>query len=180
MRIGISVNGTGYEADVEARMLLVDLLRDELGLTGTHIGCEDGKCGACTVLLDGQAQKSCMVFAVQADGAEVETVEGLATGTTLHPLQAAFHQAHALQCGYCTPGFLMTTKALLALGGEPTEAEIRKALAGNLCRCTGYTNIVKAVLDAAEALRRAPTGAEEAVSEAIQPGREPVGASPGD
>jgi aerobic carbon-monoxide dehydrogenase small subunit len=158
MHIAVSINGTGHEADVDARVLLADFLRDDLGLTGTHLGCEDGKCGACTVLVDGQATKSCMVFAVQADGFEVETVEGLATGTTLHPIQAAFHEAHALQCGFCTPGILMATKALLAGGEELSDAQVRTALAGNLCRCTGYTNIVKAVLEAAAARRREPVG----------------------
>ena len=154
MRIEVTVNGTAYQADIDPRVLLADFLRDDLGLTGTHLGCEDGKCGACTVALDGQAIKSCMVFAVQADGAAVDTVEGLATGTTLHPLQAAFHQAHALQCGYCTPGFLMATSALLQQGGELTDAGVRRALAGNLCRCTGYSNIITAVLDAAGARGR--------------------------
>ena len=177
MRIAMSINGTDHEVDVDARVLLADLLRDDLGLSGTHLGCEDGKCGACTVLVDGQATKSCMVFAVQADGSAVETVEGLATGTTLHPIQAAFHEAHALQCGFCTPGILMATKAMLAGGEELTDARVRTALAGNLCRCTGYTNIVKAVLEAAEALGREPTDAGKAAAKATR--TEPVGATAG-
>ena len=155
MKITVTVNGVSQTAELEPRMLLVDWLRDGLGLTGTHIGCEDGKCGACTVLVDGQTNKSCLVFAVQADGATVETVESLAAGTTLHPIQTAFHETHALQCGYCTPGMLMATKALLDNNGELSETAVRRGLTGNLCRCTGYTNVVKAVLAAAEALEKA-------------------------
>jgi len=137
MRVQLKVNGAPAELEVEARLLLVDMLRDHLGLTGTHIGCEDGKCGACTVSLDGRPVKSCMIFAGQAAGCEVVTVEGLAGGATLHPLQEAFRQNHALQCGYCTPGFLMAAAGLLQRNPNPTEAEVRQALVGNLCRCTG-------------------------------------------
>lgn len=158
MRITVTVNGSVHESDAEPRLLLVDWLRDDLGLTGTHIGCEDGKCGACTVVVNGQATKACLLFAVQVDGAEVETVESLATGTTLHPIQAAFHEAHALQCGFCTPGMLMTTKAILAGDGELSDTDVRRALAGNLCRCTGYTNIASAVLVAAERMHQVHAG----------------------
>jgi aerobic-type carbon monoxide dehydrogenase small subunit (CoxS/CutS family) len=137
------------EADIEARRHLADFLRDDLGLHGTHLGCEHGICGACTVLLDGEPVRSCLVLAVQADGAEVTTVEGLADGDTLHPLQQAFHEHHALQCGFCTPGFLLTALYLLRENpGLDDEQEIREALSGNLCRCTGYKNIVDAVRDA--------------------------------
>jgi carbon-monoxide dehydrogenase small subunit len=151
--IVLHVNGTRYERAVEPRMLLSDFLRDELGLTGTHVGCEHGVCGACTVLLDGEAVRSCLLFAVQADGHAVTTVEGLGTPDDLHPLQAAFQEAHGLQCGYCTPGFLMTLVPFLEENPEPTEAEIREAIAGNLCRCTGYQHIVDAVELASEKMR---------------------------
>lgn len=165
MRVETTVNGSAHEADVEPRLLLVDFLRDRLALTGTHIGCEDGKCGACTVMVDGQVMKSCMLFAVQANGAEITTVEGLGDAAALHPLQAAFHEHHALQCGYCTPGFLMAARALLEQNPKPTEDDVRHGLAGNICRCTGYTNIVKAVLSVAEAegdgAVRAPEPARE-------------------
>ncbi|MGQ0704472.1 MAG: (2Fe-2S)-binding protein [Gemmatimonadales bacterium] len=143
--IAVVVNGTRYERSVEPRLLLSDFLRHELGLTGTHVGCEHGVCGACTVLLDGEAVRSCLMFAVQADGHEVQTVEGLSQGDELHPLQQAFHETHALQCGFCTPGFLMTLIPFLRDHPNPGETEIREALSGNLCRCTGYANIVKAV-----------------------------------
>ncbi|MGD8398032.1 MAG: (2Fe-2S)-binding protein, partial [Anaerolineae bacterium] len=149
----VHVNGTRYERVVEPRMLLSDFLREELGLTGTHVGCEHGVCGACTVLLDGEAVRSCLLFAVQADGHEVTTVEGLGTPDDLHPLQEAFREAHGLQCGYCTPGFLMTLVPFLEENPEPTEAEIREAIAGNLCRCTGYQHIVDAVELASEKMR---------------------------
>jgi carbon-monoxide dehydrogenase small subunit len=143
--IGVTVNGTLYERSVEPRLLLSDFLRQELGLSGTHVGCEHGVCGACTVLLDGAAVRSCLVFAVQSDGHEVATVEGLGSNGNLHPLQQAFHEAHALQCGFCTPGFLMTLIPWLQEHPNPKEQEIREALSGNLCRCTGYANIVAAV-----------------------------------
>jgi len=143
--IGVTVNGTQHERAVEPRLLLSDFLRHELGLTGTHVGCEHGVCGACTVLLDGAAVRACLVFAVQADGREVTTVEGLDRDGTLHPLQQAFHEAHALQCGFCTPGFLMSLIPFLRDHPDPSEHQIREALSGNLCRCTGYANIVTAV-----------------------------------
>lgn len=151
--VTLTVNGRKRTATVEPRLLLVDFLRHELGMTGTHIGCEHGVCGACTVLLDGETARSCLHFAVAVDGAEIETVEGIAGRDQLHPIQEAFHQHHALQCGYCTPGFLMTTLELLKRNPDPNEAEIRQALTNNICRCTGYTNIVKAVTAAAAALR---------------------------
>ncbi|MDX1623536.1 MAG: (2Fe-2S)-binding protein [Gemmatimonadota bacterium] len=148
--VSVTVNGEGYEREVEPRRLLSDFLRHDLRLTGTRVGCEHGVCGACTVLLDGEAVRSCLLFAVQADGREVATVEGLATdGSELHPLQRAFHEAHALQCGFCTPGFLMSLLPFLEENPDPDEAEIREALSGNLCRCTGYHNIVEAVARAA-------------------------------
>jgi len=144
--VKLTVNGTLYELVVEPRLLLSDFLRHELGLTGTHVGCEHGVCGACTVLLDGEAVRSCLMFAVQAAGHAVSTVEGLARGgDELHPLQAAFREAHGLQCGFCTPGILMTLVPFLEENREPSEQEIREALSGNLCRCTGYQNIVEAV-----------------------------------
>jgi aerobic carbon-monoxide dehydrogenase small subunit len=143
--VTVEVNGVSYERDVEARRLLVHFIRDDLELTGTHVGCDTGNCGACTVLYDGQAIKSCMVLAIQADGAKIETVEGLAGDGELHPLQQAFGAHHALQCGYCTPGMLMSAKYLLDSNPEPTENEIRKAIQGNICRCTGYVNIVEAI-----------------------------------
>jgi aerobic carbon-monoxide dehydrogenase small subunit len=148
-RITVSVNGESYEREVEVRRLLVHFLRDDLDLTGTHVGCDTGNCGACTVVCDGKAIKSCMMLAVQADGAAVETVEGLAANGELHPLQRAFGATHALQCGYCTPGMLMSAKHLLDHNPEPTETEIRRAIQGNICRCTGYVNIVEAVQAAA-------------------------------
>jgi carbon-monoxide dehydrogenase small subunit len=143
--ISVTVNGATHERDVEARRLLVHFIRDELDLTGTHIGCDTGNCGACTVIVDGFAVKSCMMLAVQADGASIETVESLASGDELHPLQRAFSAHHALQCGYCTPGMLMSAKHLLDNNSEPTENEIRRAIQGNICRCTGYVNIVEAI-----------------------------------
>jgi carbon-monoxide dehydrogenase small subunit len=143
--IGVTVNGIRHERSVEPRLLLSDFLRHELGLTGTHVGCEHGVCGACTVLLDGEAVRSCLVFAVQAEEHVIETVESLATDGTLSPLQQAFHEAHALQCGFCTPGILMTLVPFLREHPAPGEREIREALSGNLCRCTGYANIVVAV-----------------------------------
>jgi aerobic carbon-monoxide dehydrogenase small subunit len=149
--VRLTVNGQKHEVEVEPRLLLVHLLRDTLGLTGTHVGCDTTNCGACTVHLDGEAVKSCTVLAVQADDAEVKTIEGMADGDKLHPLQEAFWNDHGLQCGYCTPGMIMAAADLLARNPDPTEADVRKGLEGNLCRCTGYHNIVRAVLDAAKA-----------------------------
>jgi carbon-monoxide dehydrogenase small subunit len=149
--VKVTVNGKVYERQVEARLLLVDFLRHDLLLSGTHVGCEHGVCGACTILLDGAAVRSCIMFAVQANGHEIQTVEGLAKSPTeLHPLQQAFHEAHGLQCGFCTPGFLMTLVPFLEENPSPTEAEIREAISGNLCRCTGYQHIVEAVKLAAQ------------------------------
>jgi carbon-monoxide dehydrogenase small subunit len=152
-RIAVTVNGARREAEVEPRQLLVYFLREQLGLTGTNVGCDTSSCGACTVLLDGESVKSCTVLAVQADGAEVTTIEGLATDGELHPVQRAFHEQHALQCGYCTPGMVLAAVSLLAEQPNPSEEAIRTGLEGNLCRCTGYHNIVKAVQAAAEAQR---------------------------
>ena len=152
-RISVTVNGAAREAEVESRLLLVHLIREVFRLTGTHIGCDTSHCGVCTVLLDGQPVKSCTVLAVQADGCSVSTVEGLEHGGMLHPVQEAFTEKHALQCGYCTPGMLMTCSALLERNKQPSEREIREAISGNLCRCTGYLNIVKAVQHAAEKMR---------------------------
>jgi aerobic-type carbon monoxide dehydrogenase small subunit (CoxS/CutS family) len=143
--VSVEVNGETFERDVEARRLLVHFIRDDLDLTGTHVGCDTGNCGACTVILDGRAVKSCMLLAVQADGARIETVEGLAADGELHALQQAFSDHHALQCGFCTPGMLMSAKHLLENNPEPTEHEIRRAIQGNICRCTGYVNIVEAI-----------------------------------
>jgi carbon-monoxide dehydrogenase small subunit len=149
--ISVEVNGVAYEREVEARRLLVHFIRDDLDLTGTHVGCDTGNCGACSVIVDGMLLKSCMMLAVQADGASIETVEGLGADGQMHPLQQAFGEHHALQCGYCTPGMLMSAKALLDENPEPTEGEIRRAIQGNICRCTGYVNIVEAIAAAAEA-----------------------------
>jgi aerobic carbon-monoxide dehydrogenase small subunit len=156
VRISVTVNGTTYAREVEPRDLLVYFLREELGLTGTHVGCDTSQCGACSVLLDGRAVKSCTLFAVQVDGRQLTTIEGLATDGKLHPLQEAFWNEHGLQCGFCTPGFIMTSASLLAANPHPTEDEIRKGLEGNLCRCTGYANIVKAVQSASQ--KMASTG----------------------
>jgi carbon-monoxide dehydrogenase small subunit len=151
--IETTVNGESRSAEVETRLLLVHFLRETLGLTGTHIGCDTTSCGACTVLLDGTPVKSCAVFAVQADGHEITTVEGLMRDGALHPIQQGFHEEHALQCGFCTPGMMLTATAFLAENPSPTDEEIRWALSGNVCRCTGYQNIVKAVQSAAAKLR---------------------------
>ena len=153
-RIVVEINGRSYEADVEPRLLLSDFIRHEASLHGTHVGCEQGVCGACTVQLDGAPVRSCLLLAVQADGRSLRTVEGLAPTEGLHPLQGAFQETHALQCGFCTPGFLMTIDAFLREHPAPSQAEIREALAGNLCRCTGYKAIIEAVELAAERLRR--------------------------
>jgi aerobic-type carbon monoxide dehydrogenase small subunit (CoxS/CutS family) len=150
----LEINGTSYRGTVEARMLLSDFLRHELKLAGTHVGCEHGVCGACTILLDGAAVRSCLMFAVQANGSTLSTIEGLASASgDLSPLQAAMHEHHGLQCGYCTPGILMTMTAFLREHASPSEDDVREALSGNLCRCTGYQNIVDAVLKAAETMR---------------------------
>ena len=149
MHTAISVNGTLHTDDVEPRTLLVHHLRDRVGLPGTNVGCDTSSCGACTVLLDGESVKSCTVLAVQADGCEVTTIEGLADGDALHPVQAAFQEHHGLQCGYCTPGMVLAAVSLLAEQPDPSEQDVREGLEGNLCRCTGYHNIVKAVLAAA-------------------------------
>ena len=149
VNVRLNVNGTEHELDAEPRLLLVHALRDRLGLTGTHVGCDTSNCGACTVHIDGEAVKSCTILAVQADGAEITTIEGLGTEDNLHPMQEAFWNNHGLQCGYCTPGMIMSASALLARNPHPTEDEVRHGLEGNLCRCTGYHNIVKSVLDAA-------------------------------
>ena len=153
--IRVTVNGTEQRADVEARLLLVHLIRDNLRLTGTHIGCDTTHCGACTVLLDGEPVKSCTVLAVQANGRQVTTVEGLEQAGKLHPIQEAFQQEHGLQCGFCTPGMMITSAALLERNPEPNELEIRQAISGNLCRCTGYVNIVRSVKRAAEQIAAA-------------------------
>ena len=155
MKISLSINGQKQEADVEPRLLLVHYLRDLAGLTGTHIGCETSICGACTVMMDGKAVKSCAVLAVQADGAEITTIEGLATNGQLHPVQEGFWEKHGLQCGYCTPGMIMTAKSLLEKKARPTEAEIREGISGNICRCTGYNKIVEAIQYAADKLQEA-------------------------
>lgn len=153
--VSLTVNGRAVQVEVEARKLLADFIREDLGLTGTHLACEHGVCGACTILLDGEAVRSCLLFAVQADGAELMTVEGLTPEPgTLHPLQQAFREHHGLQCGFCTPGVLMTAYALLRQNPNPTEEEIRAGIAGSLCRCTGYESIIRSVRGAADALGR--------------------------
>jgi carbon-monoxide dehydrogenase small subunit len=152
--VDVSVNGTQYKRTVEPRLLLSDFLRHELGLTGTHVGCEHGVCGTCTVIFDGQSVRSCLMFAVQADGHEIRTVEGLGTTDNLHPLQQAFLEAHGVQCGFCTPGFLMTLVPFLEENPDPSTEEIREAISGNLCRCTGYQHIVEAVKLAAKDLKQ--------------------------
>jgi carbon-monoxide dehydrogenase small subunit len=177
----VTVNGREHEFDVEPRLLLVHLLRDRLGLTGTHVGCDTSNCGACTVHLDGEAVKSCTVLAVQADGAAVKTIEGMATdGQELHPLQEAFWADHGLQCGFCTPGMIMAAADLLARHPDPSDEEIRHGLEGNLCRCTGYHNIVRAVKDAATTMAgteiEAPTPTEEGAETAQTVAHEGLGA----
>ena len=153
MRITVEINGRAYEGEVEPRTLLSDFVRHTAGLTGTKVGCEQGVCGACTLQLDGEPVRSCLMLAVQANGRSLRTVEGLAADEELHPLQRAFHEAHALQCGFCTPGFLMSMEAFLRERSDPDEGELREALAGNLCRCTGYLAIVEAVRQAAREMR---------------------------
>ncbi len=159
-KIEITVNGVRHQVEVETRVTLADCLRHHLGLTGTHLGCEHGVCGACTVLVDGRTARSCLMLAVQADGAEIATIEGLAGGDgAFHPLQQAFHDNHGLQCGFCTPGVLMTLIEFLEHNPDPSETEVREALSGNLCRCTGYQGIVAAALDAARRMRAQAEGA---------------------
>ena len=160
-RIALTVNGVRREAEVEPRLLLVYFLRENLGLTGTNVGCDTSSCGACTVMMDGQSVKSCTVLAVQADGAEVTTIEGLATDGQLHPLQEAFRNNHGLQCGFCTPGMIMAGVGLIESGAGMSEEEVRLGLEGNLCRCTGYQNIVKAIQEAAGEMRQAPPAATQ-------------------
>jgi carbon-monoxide dehydrogenase small subunit len=171
VRVSVTVNGIHQSAEVEPRLLLVHFLRDTLGLTGTHVGCDTSNCGACTCHLNGEAIKSCTVLAVQADGAEVTTIEGMGQEGNLHPLQEAFWEHHGLQCGYCTPGMIMAAADLLERNPRPTEQEVREGLAGNLCRCTGYHNIVKAVMSAAEHGTRGearPPGVAEEARETAQ------------
>jgi carbon-monoxide dehydrogenase small subunit len=156
MLISLTVNGTAHTAECEDRTLLVELLREQLGLTGTHVGCDTSQCGCCTIHLDGEAVKSCTMLAAQAQGARITTIEGLAQGDTLHPVQAAFSACHGLQCGFCTPGMIMASADLLRRHPDPTDDQIREGLAGSLCRCTGYVNIVAAVKSAAQILKRAP------------------------
>ena len=155
-QVRMEVNGTRVSGDVEPRLLLVHFLREELGLTGTNVGCETSLCGSCTVLVNGESVKACTMLAVQADGAELTTIEGLATNGDFHPIQRAFHEHHGLQCGFCTPGMVMAVASYLKENPTPTEEDVRHALEGNLCRCTGYQNIVTSVLAAAEELRSAP------------------------
>jgi aerobic carbon-monoxide dehydrogenase small subunit len=159
--ISVTINGEQREADIESRLLLVHLIRETLGLTGTHIGCETTNCGACTVLLDGKAVKSCTIFAVQADGRQIMTVEGLAQGSQLHPIQEGFFEKHGLQCGFCTPGMMMTACALLEQNHNPSEEEIRWGISGNLCRCTGYVNIIEAIRYAAEKMHGSEANREQ-------------------
>ncbi|MBJ7600426.1 MAG: carbon monoxide dehydrogenase [Candidatus Nephthysia bennettiae] len=156
-KVSLTVNGRQREHEVEARLLLVHYLRDVIGLTGTHVGCDTSQCGACTILMDGKAVKSCTLFAVQADGHDLKTIEGMAAADgTLHPIQQAFWDEHGLQCGFCTPGFIMAASYLLDQNSDPSDEEIRKGLEGNLCRCTGYVNIVKAVQSAARTMSSEP------------------------
>jgi carbon-monoxide dehydrogenase small subunit len=159
--VSLTINGHKFAVEVEARRILADVIREECGLTGTHLGCEHGVCGACTVIVDGEPIRSCLMLAVQADGAEVETVEGLAAGETLHPLQHAFIEHHALQCGFCTPGFLMLAAAVLRQNLDISDADLMDALSSNLCRCTGYQNLKAAVRSAATEIRAANTGEKE-------------------
>jgi aerobic carbon-monoxide dehydrogenase small subunit len=163
MHVAVTVNGRRHEADVEPRRLLVHMLREDFGLTGTHVGCDSSTCGACTISVDGRSAKSCTMLAVQADGCEITTIEGMEQGGTLHPLQQAFWDQHGLQCGFCTPGMIMQASWLLKENPDPTDDEIRHGIAGNLCRCTGYVNIVKAIDQAAGELRaQAAVAAETA------------------
>ena len=176
MEITVTVNGEPRTADVEPRLLLAHFLREVVGLTGTHVGCDTANCGVCTVLLDGVSIKSCTMFAVQADGRELTTVEGLASGGELHPIQAAFKEEHGLQCGFCTPGMMLVGKALLDRNPDPTEEEVRWAISGNICRCTGYTNIVKAIQRAGREIRGAREVAAEPTAEPAHADQPPAGA----
>src|SRR5438270_3121305 len=169
-RVTLSVNGTSYVRDVEPTLLLVEFLRETLGLTGTHVGCGTSQCGACTVLVDGRATKACTMLAVQADGATVITVEGLAKNSEMHPIQRAFAKEHALQCGFCTPGLMITAVDFLERNASPSDAEIRHAIEGNLCRCTGYHNIVNAIRSASAGMRE-PAGARQGVRAEATRGR---------
>ena len=178
VRVRVDVNGETRENQVEPRLLLVHYLRDVLGLTGSHVGCDTSNCGACTVHLNGDAVKSCTVLAVQADGAEVTTIEGLSSGGDLHPMQEAFWANHGLQCGYCTPGMIMAATDLLKRNPDPSEDDVRKGLEGNLCRCTGYHNIVKAVLDCAGVLGTTP-GPIARPTPVAEPGVSPAGGGGG-
>jgi carbon-monoxide dehydrogenase small subunit len=173
--VRLTVNGQHHEVEVEPRLLLVHLLRDKLGLTGTHVGCDTTNCGACTVHIDGEAVKSCTVLSVQADGAEVKTIEGMADGDKLHPLQEAFWNDHGLQCGYCTPGMIMAAADLLQRNPNPSEAEIRHGLEGNLCRCTGYHNIVKAVQTAAKSAEGGSMAPPAPAPEGVEAGQAVAG-----
>jgi carbon-monoxide dehydrogenase small subunit len=164
--VSVTVNGQVHEADVEPRLLLVHLIRDVFGLTGTHIGCDTSNCGACTVLVDGESAKSCTMLAVQANGSAIATIEGMADGAKLHPLQQAFWDNHGLQCGFCTPGMIMQAAWLLRQNPDPAEVEIREGISGNLCRCTGYVNIVKAIQQAAGEMRAAAEAPAEAAGAA--------------
>ena len=163
-KVATTINGRRREDEVEARLLLVHYIRDVAGLTGTHVGCDTSQCGACTILVDGKAIKSCTMFAVQAEGRQLTTIEGLADGDKLHPIQQAFWDEHGLQCGYCTPGFIMAAKYLLDTNPTPSEDEIRKGLEGNLCRCTGYVNIIKAVKTASQVMSGGAKPAETPVA----------------
>ncbi len=165
--IQVKVNGKEYEREVQPRLLLVDFLRDSLGLTGTHVGCDTSNCGACTILFDGRSVKSCSMFAVQADGKELLTIEGLADGNNLHPLQKAFWEQHGLQCGYCTPGMILEAYWFLKENPHPTEEEIRWGVSGNLCRCTGYMNIVKAIQAATEMMATQEMATQEVVAQQV-------------
>ncbi|HKA49556.1 MAG TPA: (2Fe-2S)-binding protein [Candidatus Dormibacteraeota bacterium] len=170
MQVSVTINGQQRTADVEPRLLLVDLIRDQLRLTGTHVGCDTSSCGACTVLLHGEPVKSCTMLAVQADGRELTTVEGLASGAALHPVQVGFHEEHGLQCGFCTPGMMLVGKALLERNPDPTEEEIRWAISGNICRCTGYVNIVKSIRHAARLQAERAAAAATPVAAAVSGG----------
>jgi carbon-monoxide dehydrogenase small subunit len=167
--VKLTVNGTTYERDVEPRMLFVHFLRDELGLTGTHVGCDTSQCGACTVLVNGNSLKSCTAFAVQMQGAEINTIEGLAKDGELHPIQQGFWEMHGLQCGYCTPGMIMQSVQLLDRNPNPSEEEIRRGIEGNLCRCTGYQNIVKSIQWAAQHKSQGATEVPEAAAPQVDP-----------
>jgi len=155
MQITVKINGTDYEGDVEPRLLLIDFIRSQVGLTGTHIGCDTSSCGACTVIFNGKPMKSCTMFAVQADGTEIGTVEGLKQGANLHPIQTAFHEKHGLQCEFCTPGMMLVGASLLETNPNPSDDEVRWAISGNICRCTGYTNIVAAIQEAGRSIATA-------------------------